>query len=87
MWMQDGHMENRYISINTWQTVGYFYIHNRLHVTASQTQVGIQAMSLGDRFLLSRKDGTGRGAWVHMNRTAMSGLSFRKALVGTGWAI
>ena len=47
-------------------------------------------MSLGDRFCVSRKDGTGGGGWVHpkgANSMAMSGLHGRKVLVGTGRAI
>jgi len=43
-------------------------------------------MSLGDRFCMSRKDGTGGGGWVYpkdVNRMAVSELGCRKALVGT----
>jgi len=48
------------------------------------------AMSLGLRFCLSRKGGTGGGGWVHpegANSMAASGLIFRSDLVGTGRAI
>jgi len=44
------------------------------------------AMSLGDRFCVSRKGGTGRGGWEHKKGTDsvdVSGLRFRKALVGS----
>ena len=48
-------------------------------------------MSLEDRFCDSRlKGGTGGGGWVHpegANSMAVSGLSGRKVLVGTGRAI
>jgi len=36
------------------------------------------AMSLGDRFCMSRKGGTGGGEWVHLkgaNRMAVPGLA------------
>ena len=39
---------------------------------------------------MSRKDRTGEGVGVHLkgaNNMAMSGLSFRKPLVGTGWFV
>ena len=48
------------------------------------------AMSLGLRFCASSKGGTGGGGWAHpkgANSMAASGLSYRKALVGTGLAI
>ena len=48
------------------------------------------AMSLGLRFCVSRKGGTGGGGWVHpkgANSMAASGLVFRSDLVGTGRAI
>ena len=38
----------------------------------------------------SRKGGTGGGGWVHLkgaDSMAVSGLSFRNTLVGSGWAI
>jgi len=44
-------------------------------------------MSLGLRFCVSRKGGTGGGGWVHLkdvNSMAASGLIFRSDLVGTG---
>ena len=47
-------------------------------------------MSLGLRFCMSRKGGTGGGGWVHLkgaNSMAISGLIFRSDLVGTGRAI
>ena len=47
--------------------------------------ISFLAMSLGDRFCASRKGGTGRGGWVHLKGTDsvdVSGLGFRKALVG-----
>jgi len=47
-------------------------------------------MSLGLRFCVSRKGGTGGGGWVHLkdvNSMAASGLIFRSDLVGTGRAI
>jgi len=43
---------------------------------------------LGDRFRFSRKGGIGGGGWVHLkgaDSMAISGLSFRNALVGSGW--
>ena len=45
---------------------------------------------LGDRFCVSRKGRTGGIGWVHLkgaNSMAVSGLSFRNTLVGSGWAI
>jgi len=42
------------------------------------------AMSLGDRFCVSRKGETGGGGWVHLKSTnsmAMSGLACNKPLV------
>ena len=47
-------------------------------------------MSLGLRFCASRKGGTGGGGWVSTlgpGNMASSGLSCRKPLIGTGWAI
>ena len=47
-------------------------------------------MSLGLRFCASRKGGTGGGGWVSIlvpGNMAATGLSCRKPLVGTGWAI
>ena len=47
-------------------------------------------MSLGLRFCVSRKGGTGGGGWVHLegtNSMAVSGLVLRSDLVGTGRAI
>jgi len=47
-------------------------------------------MSLGLRFCMGRKGGTGGGEWVLLkdaNSMTMSGLACRKALVGTGRAI
>ena len=52
--------------------------------------MSLPAMSLGLRFCVSRKGGTGGGGWVHpeaANSMAVSGLTCRKALVGTGMAI
>ena len=52
--------------------------------------MSLPAMSLGLRFCVSRKGGTGGGGWVHpkgTNSMAMSGLVFRSDLVGTGRAI
>ena len=45
-------------------------------------------MSLGDKFYVNRKGGTGGGRWVYLkgaNSMAVSGLGFRKAPVSTGW--
>ena len=45
------------------------------------------AMSLGDRFCVSRKGGTGGGGWVHpkgANSMAISGFACEKPLVGAG---
>jgi len=42
--------------------------------------MSLLAMSLGLRFCVSRKDGTGGGGWVHpkgVNSMAVSGLVFR----------
>jgi len=47
-------------------------------------------MSLGDKFCVNRKGGTGGGRWVYLkgaNSIAVSGLGFRKTLDGTGWPI
>jgi len=52
--------------------------------------MSLLAMSLGLRFCVSRKGGTGGGGWVHpkgANSMAASGLVFRSDLVGTGRAI
>ena len=52
--------------------------------------MSLPAMSLGLRFCVSRKGGTGRGGWVHPkgeNSMAASGLILRSDLVGTGRAI
>ena len=45
------------------------------------------AMSLGDRFYVSRRGRTGRGGWVYLHgekSTTMSGLSNRESLISTG---
>ena len=44
-------------------------------------------MSLGLKFCTNRKVGTGGGGWKGANSMAASGLSRRKPLVDTGWAI
>ena len=52
--------------------------------------MSLPAMSLGLRFCVSRKGGTGGGGWVHpkgANSMAASGLVLRSDLVGTGRAI
>jgi len=52
--------------------------------------MSLPAMSLGLRFCVSRKGGTGGGGWMHpkgANSMAASGLIFRNDLVGTGRAI
>ena len=52
--------------------------------------MSLPAMSLGLRFCMSRKGGTGGGGWVHpkgANSMAASGLVFRSYFVGTGRAI
>jgi len=52
--------------------------------------ISLPAMSLGLRFCMSRKGGTGGGGLVHpkgANSMAASGLIFRSNLVGTGKAI
>ena len=52
--------------------------------------MSLPAMSLGLRFGVSRKGGTGGGGWVHTkgaNSMAASGLVFRSNLVGTGRVI
>ena len=52
--------------------------------------MSLPAMSLGLRFYVSRKGGTGGSGWVHpkgANSMAASGLVFRSDLVGTGRAI
>ena len=52
--------------------------------------MSLLAISLGLRFCVSRKGGTGGGGWVHpkgANSMAASGLVFRSDLVGTGRAI
>ena len=52
--------------------------------------MSLPAMSLGLRFCVSRKGGTGGGGWVHpkgANSMAVSGLVFRSDLVGTERAI
>jgi len=45
------------------------------------------AMSLGLRFCVSRKGGTGGGWWVHPKGTNSMAASVRSDLVGTGRAI
>jgi len=52
--------------------------------------MSLSAMSLGLRFCVSRKGGTGGGGWVYPkgeNSMAASGLVLRHDLVGTGRAI
>jgi len=52
--------------------------------------MSLLAMSLGLRFCVSRKGGTGGGGLVHpkgANSMAASGLVFRSYLVGTGRVI
>jgi len=52
--------------------------------------MSLPAMSLGLRFCMSGKGGTGGRGWVHPkgeNSMAASGLAFRSDLVGTGRAI
>ena len=52
--------------------------------------MSLPAMSLGLRFCVSRKSGTGGDGWVHpkgANSMAASGFVFRSDLVGTGRAI
>ena len=52
--------------------------------------MSLPEMSVGLRFCLSRKGGTGGGGWVHpkgANSMTASGLIFRSDLVGTGRAI
>ena len=52
--------------------------------------MSLPAMTLGLRFCVSRKGGTGGGGWVHpkgANSMAASGLVLRSDLVGTGRAI
>jgi len=52
--------------------------------------MSLPAMSLGLRFCVSRKDGTGGGGYMHLkgaNSIAASGLVFRSDLVGTGRTI
>jgi len=55
-----------------------------------QLVMSLRAMSLGLRFCASRKGGTGGGGRVSTlgpGNMAASGLSCRKPLVSTGWAI
>ena len=52
--------------------------------------MSLPAMSLGLRFCVNRKGGTGGGGWLHpkgANSMAVSGLVFRSNLVGTWRAI
>ena len=52
--------------------------------------MSLPAMSFGDRFCVSRKDGTGGGGRVYLkgaNNMAMSGFVSKKALIGTERAI
>ena len=52
--------------------------------------MSLPAMSLGLRFCVSRKGGTGGGGWMHpngANSRAASELVLRSDLVGTGRAI
>ena len=52
--------------------------------------MSLPAMSLGLRFCMSRKGGTGGGGWMHpkgANSMAVSGLVSRNDLVGTGRTI
>jgi len=52
--------------------------------------MSLPAMSLGLRFYVSRKGGTGGDGWLHpkgANSMALSGLVFRSDLVGTRRAI
>ena len=52
--------------------------------------MSLPTMSLGLRFCMSRKNGTGGSGWVHpkgANSMAASGLVLRSDLVGTGRTI
>jgi len=52
--------------------------------------MSLPAMSLGLRFCVSGKGGTGEGGWVHLkgaNSMVASVLVFRSDLVSTGRAI
>ena len=52
--------------------------------------MSLPALSLGLRFCTSRKGGTEGGGWVSTlgpGNTTASGLSCRKTLVSTGWAV
>jgi len=52
--------------------------------------MSLLATSLGLRFCVNRKSGTGGGGWVHpkgADSMAVSGPVFRSNLVGTGRAI
>jgi len=52
--------------------------------------LSLPAISLGLRFCVSGKGGTGGGGWMHLkgaNSMAASGLVFRNDLVGSGRAI
>jgi len=52
--------------------------------------MSLPATPFGGRFCLSRKVETGGGGWVHLkgvSSMAMSGLSYKNTLVGTGWDI
>jgi len=51
--------------------------------------MSLHTMFFGDRFCVSRKDGTGGGGWVYPKgaiNMATTGLSFGNTLVGSGWA-
>ena len=48
--------------------------------------MSLLVMSLGDRFCVSRKGRTGGGA-KDAKYMIISGFGYRKALVGSGWAI
>jgi len=52
--------------------------------------MSLPAMSLGLRFYVGRKGGTGGGGWVHLkgaNSMTTSGLVLKSDLVGTGRTI
>ena len=58
-----------------------------IHHETFSFMMSYPAISLGDRFCVSRKGGAGEGEWVYSkcaNSMAVSGLACKKPLVGAG---
>jgi len=58
------------------------------HCESFSFSMSLLEMSFGERFYINRKGGTGGGGYLQgANSVAVSGLGYRKTLVGTWWPI